>query len=99
MERQVPEHSKAKAQQVDLSDGVSKEEAVIIAKNYAIEKREDDRCIISRPHVEESSLIDGCWSIKFPTTWRVRLSQGLKWAEIHIDKKTGQIKASGWGPS
>ena len=97
---------RAKLTQVDLSDGVSQEEAVIMAQNNLIDDGTDKFCILSRPSVKESHFtVDGdgrplapCWEVTFPTTWGVRLRQGLFWGEVLIDKRTGQIKGRGAGP-
>ena len=97
--KKTPDFYRAQLQRIDLSDGVSEEEAVIIAQNYLLENGYKDGYIISSPSVGTSSLIDGCWVVEFPTTFSVRLQQGLKWLRAHVDKKTGQIKSSGWGPS
>ena len=103
----TPEQYKARLKTVDLSDGVSKEEAIIIAQNHLIDGGADKEVSLSRPSVKNSDFtLDGaghplppCWEVRFNATWKVRLESGLKWYEVHIDKKTGQIKSSGWGPS
>lgn len=94
-----PDHDKAQPQQVNTSDGISKEEAVIVAKKYLVEKGYREGYVISKPTVTESSVVEGCWTVSFPTTWRVRMEQGLKWLAVDVDKKTGQIRSAGWGPS
>ena len=96
MERKNSDHQQTEAQSVNASDGISKEEAIVIAQNYAVDKKLDGIAEISRPKVEDSSLVDNSWLVQFPAKWKVRLEQGLNWAEIHIDKKTGEIKSSGW---
>ena len=90
---------RAQLKHVDLSDGVSKDEATIIAQNYLLDNNYKDGYVISHPSVGSSSLVEGCWTVEFPTTLSVRLQQGLKWLRVHVDKKTGQVKSSGWGPS
>ena len=94
-----PEDYRSKLKSVSPSDGVSKDEAIIIAQNHLIENGYKDGYAISSPSVGNSSLIEGCWVVEFPTTLSVRLQQGLRWLRVHVDKKTGQIKSSGWGPS
>lgn len=97
---------RAKLNQVDISDGVSKEEAIILAQNYAIEDGWEESSVLSKPSVRDSSFtMDGegrplapCWEVTFPTKWGVRLRQGLVWGIVLIDKKTGQVKGSGAGP-
>jgi len=90
---------KAKMKQVDVSDGVSKEEAVIIAQNDMIDDDGADKVYLNKPDVKESGLVDGCWYVGFDTRFKVRVKTGLEWYGIHIDKKTGEIKGRGWGPS
>ena len=98
---------RAQLKHIDLSDGVSKEEAIIIAQNNLIDDGTDKEVSLSRPSVKNSDFtLDGaghplppCWEVRFNATWKVRLESGLKWVRVLIDKKTGQIKSSGWGPS
>lgn len=90
---------KDKFSQLDLSDGVSKEEAVVIAQNYLIEKGIDKDCNILKPEVKESKLVDNCWAVGFNAAARVRSESGLEWFALHIDRNTGEIKGQGWGPS
>ncbi len=103
--KQPPEYYRAQLQRINLSDGVSKEEAIIIAQNYLLDVGEKG-CALSRPSVKDSSFTrDGegrplapCWEVKFPTTWAVRFKQGLFWVAVHIDKKTGKVRVAGAGP-
>ena len=99
-----PDYYRARLKEVDLTDGVNKEEAIIIAQNYLIEqgyfwKGSQKEIAIEKPKVDDSPLIKESWVVGFPTTWRERLESGLTWLVIHIDKKTGQIKSEGWRPS
>ena len=93
------DYYKAKLQQLDLTDGVSKEEAIVIVQNYLLRNSYKDGYKISRPRINDSTIVKGCWAVVFPTTWSVRLGQGLKWLEVDVDKTTGEIKSVGWGPS
>ncbi|MDD2751565.1 MAG: hypothetical protein PHN59_00330 [Candidatus Omnitrophica bacterium] len=90
---------KDKFSRLDLSDGVSKEEAVVIAQNYLIEKGIDKDCNIMKPEVKESQLVDNCWAVGFNAIAKVRSESGLEWFALHIDRTTGEIKGQGWGPS
>lgn len=102
----TPEQCKTRLKTIDLSDGISKEEAIIIAQNYSIDEGSEKFYILSRPSVKDSSFtVDGagrplapCWEVRFPTMWRVRLKQGLLWGTVLIDKQTGHVKGSGAGP-
>lgn len=102
--KKTPDFYKAQLQRIDLSDGVSEEEAVIIAQNYLVEqgyfeKGSQKEIAIEKPKVSDSPLVQECWVVSFPTTWRVRLESGLTSLTIHIDKKTGKIRSEGWRPS
>jgi len=98
---------RAKLHHIDRTDGISKEEAIIIAQNHLIEGGTDKEVALSKPSVEDSRFtVDGaghplapCWEVRFNATWKVRLESGLKWVRVLVDKKTGQIKSSVWGPS
>ena len=102
-----PDYYRAQLKLVDLSDGVSKDEAIIIAQNNLIDDGTDKEVSLSRPSVEDSRFtVDGagrplapCWEVRFNANWKVQLESGLKWVRVLVDKKTGQIKSSGWGPS
>lgn len=87
-------------QQIDFTDGISKEEAIIIAQ-YDLIKDEGKNwdLNIKRHRVKEGWLVQGCWSVIFDATLGVKLKSGLKWYAIDVDKKTGEIKVRGWGPS
>jgi len=98
---------------VDLSDGVNKEEAIIIAQNYMVEQKEDFWKVfkLSKPQVIDVDLNDPIfrkldstiyrenWIISFPTTLKFRWKTGLKWNTIYVNKTTGKVLYSGEGPS
>ena len=87
-------------QKINTADGISKDEASLIAQNFLIEDGFTlSQVNILKPKVYESSLVDGCWAVGFDASFKVRWEQGLKWYSLHIDKKTGQIKSQGWGPA
>jgi len=77
---------------VDLSDGVDKKEATIIAKNYLIHKGLDKNVIISRPRVRDSWLNKGYWAVSFPSN-----TDGIPFPfVVDLDKRTGEVKLAGW---
>lgn len=102
-----------KLKQVDISDGVSEEEAILLAQNYMINQKEDfsRNFVLSKPKVVEVNLNDPMfrkldntiykenWVISFPATLEFKLKTGLKWCEMFVNKKTGQVRYSGEGPS
>lgn len=91
---------KEKYNQIDLSDGVSKEEAIIIAQNYLIEEGLDKICDISTGEVIGDLYNNPeYWHVSFSTTQKVKRQQGLKWASVYVHKKTGEVKYGGEGPS
>lgn len=94
-----------KYRQIDLSDDVSQEEAIIIAQNYMIEERLDKSYAIARPAVEELDF-GNKWEVIFKATYGESIKKanifGLMgvfkwWICVHIDKKTGKITGVG-GP-
>lgn len=89
-----------KFKEVNIADGVSKEEAIIIAQSHVIENGFELKDIsILKPDAGKSGLVDGCWAVGFDASLKIKWKQGLKWYTVHIDKETGKIKAEGWGPS
>lgn len=102
-----PDYYRAQLKLVNLADGVSEDEAIIIAQNNLIDDGTDKFCVLSRSSVRDTGFtVDGaghplapCWEVRFDATWKMRLRSGLKWFSVLVDKKTGQIKVSGWGPS
>lgn len=93
---------KEKLKQVDISDGVSKEEAIIIAQNHMIDEGIEKTCDLRSAEVfaEDDPYWDkNTWHISFKTTFKERLRSGSKWITVNVDKKTGKVEISGWGPS
>lgn len=88
-----------KYRQLNLSDGVSKEEAIIIAQNYLIDEDLDSLLIVTNPKVESYDIKEGYWLVSFPATFKVRWTQGLKWGSALVDKITGKVIYRGEGPS
>ena len=90
-----------KYKKIDLSDGINKEEAIMIAQNYLIEKGIDKDCIIAKTKVMDKEwwIPDGCWEIRFGAIDSIKQKQGLEWFSVYIDKIKGEIKGKGWGPS
>lgn len=91
---------KEKVKQIDFSNGVSKEDAIVIAQNYLIEEKLDEMCVISKAEVIGDLYRNPeYWHVSFPTTLRVKLKQGLKWLSVYVHKTTGKVKYGGEGPS
>ena len=89
-----------KLKKVNISDGVSKEEAIIIAQNYILEEEINVNDLnFLKPKISEKALVKGCWEVIFNARFKVKMDSGLKWFRINVDKETGEIKSWGWGPS
>lgn len=88
---------------LNLTDGVSKEEALIIAQNFVInDSYASSSVVISSGKVMESGFkktLGNCWAVSFNAQLKVKRQTGLKWFTLHIDKATGEIKVKDWGPS
>ena len=89
-----------KLKNIDFSDGINKEEAIIITQNYLIDKGfKLENIDVLKPTVDQSGLYDDCWVVIFNASFHVRHGQGLKWYSLDIDKKLGEVRVEGWGPS
>ena len=88
---------------LNLTDGVSREEALIIAQNFVInDSYASSSVVISSGKVMESGFkktLGNCWAVSFNAKLKVKGQRGLKWFTLHIDKTTGEIKVKDWGPS
>ncbi len=85
---------------IDISDGVNKDEALIIGK-YFIATHQDldvtENVKIKTAEVDQSGLNDDWWAVGFDTSFKFK-RRGLQWYTVNIDKNTGEIKARGFGP-
>ena len=94
------ESYRAKLKDINLADGVSKEEAMIIAQNNLIDDGTDKFCVLSRPSVGDSdSPVDGagrplgpCWTVSFNATWTMRLKSGLKWFIVYLSSANFKLR-------
>lgn len=94
------ERIKEKYKNIDLSDGVNKEEAIIIAQNYLIKEGLDKKCNIATTEVVGDLYKNPeYWHVSVSTTHKVKWEQGLKWMSVYVNKKTGEVKGGGAGPS
>lgn len=94
------DYYREKLKEVDLSDGVSKEEAIIIAQNYVIDKIQGGEDFykklgISKPEFSEdpkyrNQLIEK-WVILFP----MRYGLLKTWNVIYVNKHTGEVTEGG----
>jgi len=96
------EQIKEKLKNIIFSDGVSKEEAIIIAQNYLLETEWGKSCNLKSAEVfgENDPYWDkDSWHISFKLTYKERVKSGLKWTILNVDKKTGKVTPGGEGPS
>jgi len=91
-ERPVKENSQEK---IDLSDGVNKEEAIILAKNYLMQKGLEKNVVMLKPKVKESRLVKECWAVYFPPSPKMKERMPFNFV-VDVDKNTGEIKLTGW---
>lgn len=89
-----------KLKEVDVSDGVSKDEAIIIAQNYVIDKIQEGKDFykklgISKPEFSE----DHKYVDRFPEDWVILfpMRYGLlkTWNVIYVNKHTGEVTGGG----
>ena len=94
------EYYREKLKEVNISDGVSKEEAIIIAQNYIIdmiEKGEEffRKLVISKPQLSE----DPWYTDRFREEWIIlfpmRYGFLKTWNVIYVNKKTGEVVDGG----
>jgi len=90
------DYYREKLKEVNISDGVSKEEAIIIAQNYVIdmiEKKEDffKKLGISKPQLSEDPDFKEDWIILFP----MRYGFLKTWGVVYVNKKTGKAVYGG----
>ncbi|MBU1121610.1 MAG: hypothetical protein KKF54_02795 [Candidatus Omnitrophica bacterium] len=93
---------KEKFKNIDLSDGVNKEEAIIIAQNYIITSNKDKIFDLKSAKIfgeNDPYWPSTSWHISFNIISRDWRRRGLKWGTFHVDKKTGVTKYGGEGPS
>ncbi len=91
-----------KYNRINFSDGINKDEAIIIAQHSIVTDEENnwkDNLKVASAEVDNSGLDEGWWAVGFDATLSFKSRTGLRWFTIHIDKKTGEIKSKGWGPA
>lgn len=92
------------AKDVDFSDGIDQQEAVILAKSYVGENHLENHVLargyfLRRPRVYETALADKqpCWCVVLPSKKR---DDAWPFFEIGyaivIDKVSGEVKYAGW---
>ncbi len=94
------DYYREKLKEVNISDGVSKEEAIIIAQNYVIDmiEKNDDffkKLGISKPQLSE----DPWYTDRFREEWIIlfpmRYGFLKTWNVIYVNKKTGEVVDGG----
>jgi hypothetical protein len=94
------DYYREKLKEVNISDGVSKEEAIIIAQNYIIDKIKEGgdfykKLGISKPEFSDDSKyknqLKENWVILFP----MRYGFLKTWNVIYVNKQTGKVVDGG----
>ncbi|MBI3617462.1 MAG: hypothetical protein HY210_04495 [Candidatus Omnitrophica bacterium] len=80
--------------QIDKEDGISAEEAIVVARMYIIEKNITEGLQISRPKVNDSKLVENCWTVKFRPNMKGILMLGFSYS-VDVDKATGEVRLAG----
>ena len=99
---------KNNTQNFEKSNFITEEKALMFAKQYLtpkgrklynfkrmrlIEKKDPDYALFTNEDFEKY------WIIIIPTKFKVKVLQGLEWGIVYVDKKTGEVKPGGMGPS
>lgn len=84
---------------IDRTNGVSNEEAIVIAKYYVV-ANEDYKTIQLKQFQIDTSGFNPAWVVvSFDATGKYKRESGLQWFAVHIERSSGEIKVRGWGPS
>jgi len=93
------DYYREKLKEVNIFDGVSKEEAIILAQNHIVDDEElRTMCIVQKPKIDESRLSEGYWRIQFPLRWKYGIGWLRRWSILYVDIKTGEVKYAGETP-
>lgn len=89
-----------KLKEVDVSDGVSKEEAIVIAQNYIIDAIERGEDFPKKLGLSGAQISEDPYDIKnFPDDWVVLfpMKYGLfkTWDVFYVNKITGKVVGGG----
>jgi len=92
-----------KLKEVDLSDGVSKDEAIIIAQNDVIDSIEKGETFFKKLGISKAKIFEDPWYIKkFPEDWVVSFPirrgfslMGSNEYITFVNKKTGKVVHGG----
>ncbi len=91
---------KEKFKQIDISDEVNKEEAIIIAQNYVIDKIEKEEIFFRKLGISNAQLSeDPSYKDKFKENWVIlfpmRFGFLKTWNVIYVNKQTGKVLDGG----
>ena len=93
------DYYKEKLKEVNISDGVNKEEAIILAQNYIVNDEElKSMCNVHKPRIYEVRLSEGYWEVQFPLKWKYGIGPLRRWVVLYVDIKTGEVKGGGQTP-
>lgn len=88
-----------KLKEVDVSDGVSKEEAIIIAQNYVIDKIQEGKSFYKKLVISKSSILkewesEKDWAITVPISRGLALISPAEYI-LFVNKTTRQVTLGG----
>ncbi len=87
---------------------IDEEKALMLAKQYIIDEGIDIlnvkkiRLIDSKDSQYDAiskELFEVDWIFIVPTTFKVKMLQGLKWGIVYVNRKNGEVIYGGEGPS
>ncbi len=94
------DYYREKLKEVDLSDGVSEYEAIIIAQNYVINGIENGEGFYKKLGISKAKISEDHWDIEhFPDDWVVlfpmRYGIFKTWSAYYVNKHTGKVVGGG----
>jgi hypothetical protein len=94
------DYYREKLKELNMSDGVSSEEAIIIAQNYVVDMIEKGEGFFKKLGIAKARLSEDSTYIKrFPQDWVILfpMSYGLMktWNVMYVNKHTGEVADGG----
>ena len=93
---------RTKAEQINISDGVNRDEAIVLAQHQLLQDNRARGLSLSSADVfgENDPFWDkDTWHVSFKTKFPSRLKDGTKWWVLNVNKETGEVTYGGGGPS
>jgi len=94
------DYYREKLKEVELSDGVNEEEAIVIAQNYVIDGIEKGETFLKKLGISKAKNSDDLWYIeRFPEDWVIlfpmRYGIFKTWSVYYVNKQTGEVRVGG----